>query len=174
MTEVKSEIDTIKKQPKTQKTTDVKVAKPKVKATPKTKEVKNSVKKPVKVVAERKINTLPTLYELSGLTISPAKVKNVICNDTLNKEVSAAIIELRSARPSTIDGKITTGTVINKLSEATKAIVSSALLDATSSKKEEYARKKLTKMSDAVKTSYVAAKKDYKLNNHGYIMKNLI
>jgi hypothetical protein len=81
----------------------------------------------VKTISHRKINNKPVLSSSTGINISPAKVKNIISKCILNKEMYAAINEIKNAKPkkstTTVDGVTVTnddkGTPLIELSKET-------------------------------------------------------
>ena len=104
--------------------------------------------------SNRKINLKPTLSETAGLNISVAKVKNIISNISLNKDVHLAISEIRRAQPRTVknddNGTITEttvpGTPIAELSESTQAYIKHAFSEFDRAKREVFAKEKINAM----------------------------
>jgi hypothetical protein len=114
----------------------------------------------------RKFNNKPVLAKLTGLNISPAKVKNVISNCVLNKDAYTTIKELKEAQARTIttvvDGVSTdtdfAGTRISELSEPTRLYIDKAVSEYKKQQKTDYVKKKLVSLSASDKLKYNAAK----------------
>ena len=104
----------------------------------------------------RKINDKPVLSALMGINISPTKVKNIISNYVLNKDVFEAVQELKSARPykvtKLVDNKEVVdefkGTPINELSQKTLDFISNANKEYESGNRTEFAKTKIASMSE--------------------------
>lgn len=130
---------------------------------PKEKEPKEKV---VKKVSARKINSKPVLAKVTGINISPAKVKNIISNFVLNKDAYSALKELKDATPrqikKTVDGKEVIddfkGTPVSSLSQSTLDYIKYANECHEKHMKEEYTKTKLASLSVDDRKKYTAAK----------------
>ena len=129
--------------------------------------------KPVKPVKPVKPETkkVPKAVEESvgaGFNISPAKVKNVISKYVLNKDISAAIDEIKSAQPSktkkTVDGveviEESAGKPVSQLSAETLASLKQATDDYESGFTASYVKTKVSALSEASRLKYNSAKKE--------------
>lgn len=102
--EVADTVETVKKSvKKDDKKVEAKAKKPvKDETSKKSKDVKESKKtdevKEVVEKAAKKINVKETIADTCGLNLSVAKVKNVISNHCINKEVIDAVTELKESR----------------------------------------------------------------------------
>lgn len=114
----------------------------------------------------RKFNNKPVLATTTGINISPAKVKNIVSNNVLNRDACKAITEIKNARPhtkkTTVDKKEViqhiTGTPVNKLSNETTAYIKYAINEFEKSHKAYYSKTKVSKMNDDDKLAYNTAK----------------
>lgn len=148
-----SRVKKLVKKPKTAKVAVV--AKPKV-----VKVVK------VKPVSNRKINGKPVLAKTTGINISPAKVKNIVSNYVLNKDAYSTLTELKDARPRIItrvvDGKEVSedykGVPISSLSQKTLDYIAFANKEYDSSQRDEFAKAKISTLSDDARKAYNVAK----------------
>lgn len=104
--------------------------------------------------SHRKINNKPVLSTLAGINISPAKVKNIVSNFILNKDMHAAYTEIKNAEPKKItkvvDGKTVEeefkGTPLSALSKSTLDYVEYANKIHDSNKRCIYAKNKVLKL----------------------------
>lgn len=154
-----SRVKKLVKKPKTVKV--AKVAKVAVVAKPKVAKVAK-----VKHVSNRKINGKPVLAKTTGINISPAKVKNIVSNYVLNKDAYSALTELKDARPRIItrvvDGKEVSedykGVPVSSLSQKTLDYIAFANKEYDSSQRDEFAKAKISALSDDARKAYNVAK----------------
>jgi hypothetical protein len=138
---------------------------------PKVVNVKSPLPKVVKPVTHRKINVKPVLAKTTGINISPAKVKNIVSNYVLNKDVYKALKELRGATPKQVfkeDGEgdkktkvlveTIKGTPVSGLSPETCAYIKHATDSFENNQKEEYLRAKVSKMPPPLAKKYAEAR----------------
>ena len=112
----------------------------------------------------------PVLSKPAGINISPAKVKNVVSNFVLNKEAYSALSELKNARPytniSVVDGKEVSeevkGTPVAQLSKRTLDYIALAVSEYETLQRDEYAKLKVSKMTEANRKLYNKARSDAK------------
>jgi hypothetical protein len=137
---------------------------------PKTKAVKG-VAADAEPAVPRRFNDKPTLADVAGFTISPAKVKNIVANNVLNKDTYAALVAIRAARPHTesktdASGVVTdtpvAGVPLTSLNSEVKAVIASAMSDQLKALREDYAHDRVSKFQDAVKARYVTHRKALK------------
>lgn len=93
---VKAEKPVKAKATKTEKVKAEKVEKPKKSPKAKKEKAETDEEKPEKT--PKKINTKPTLSDTQGLNLSIAKVKNIIADHCVNKEITTALKEMKAAR----------------------------------------------------------------------------
>jgi hypothetical protein len=136
-------------------------------STPNTKvEVVEKVPKVVKQPSTRKINSKPALSKTTGINISPAKVKNIVSNFVLNKESYLVLKELKEAAPRKITKMVNgvsvvddfKGTPVAQLSKPTLLYISKATECFEKTKRDEYTKAKISKMTDAQKKNYMTLK----------------
>ena len=184
--EVKVVTEVVKapKQPKTPKTAVVtevvKVVTEVVKAPKQHKVAKSDVvSDEVKVVKEpktavasdnakttSKINTNPVIAKITGINISPAKVKTIISNYVLNKDVYEAVQELKKSSPYSETNVVNenntvvehAGIPVSNLSKKTQDFISVANKEYESSYKMEFAKAKIASLPDDVRAAYNNAK----------------
>jgi hypothetical protein len=136
------------------------------------KPVKDVVKKAAapKVVTQRKINNKPVLSSSIGINISPAKVKNIISNFILNKEMYSSVMEIKKAEPKKItkmvDGKSieeeVAGTPLTELSKETRDYISYATKIYEDNQYNLFTRNKVAKMTIDVRKNYTNKKNNAK------------
>ena len=119
----------------------------------------SDVVKPPKVVK-------PIITKITGINISPAKVKTIISNYVLNKDVYDAVQELKKSSPysetTLVDEKHIivehVGIPVSKMSKKTQDFISVANKEYESSYKMEFAKTKIASLPDDVRTAYNNAK----------------
>ena len=122
--------------------------------------------KPAVVQTARKFNNKPVLAKTTGINISPAKVKNIVSNHVLNKEAAQVLAEIKGARPQTITKtvngaevkEVVAGTPVNKLSMETRQYLDFATMEYDKSRRDEYAKLKISKMTADEKQKYSEAR----------------
>ena len=130
------------------------------KKTSKTK--KDTILNVVKPVVEKK--------ESNVLSISPNKIKNIISNNILNKEIFKALLEIKDATPKSIIKKTDAGETkeeyaglpLSGVSADTKKVIKAAELNYISMSCDSFVREKLSKLTSQEKETYKNAKKTYK------------
>ena len=113
-----------------------------------------------------KINTKPVIAKITGINISPAKVKTIISNYVLNKDVYDAVQELKKSSPYSETTLVNEKSVIvehvgipvSKMSKKTQDFISVANKEYESSYKMEFAKTKIAALPDDVRTAYNNAK----------------
>ena len=121
--------------------------------------VVSDVVKPPKVVK-------PIITKITGINISPAKVKTIISNYVLNKDVYDAVQELKKSSPYSETTLVNEKPVIvehasvpvSKMSKKTQDFISVANKEYESSYKMEFAKTKIASLPDDVRTAYNNAK----------------
>lgn len=127
-------------------------------------------------VSHRKINNKPVLSALAGINISPAKVKNIISNFILNKDMHAAYTEIKNAEPrkitKVVDGKTVEedfeGTPLNALSKSTLDYIEYANKIYDSNKRFIYTKNKVSKLSPDQRKLYNDQKNTAKLSKDAF------
>ena len=117
-------------------------------------------------VSHRKINNKPVLSTLAGINISPAKVKNIISNFILNKEMYASFIEIKNAEPrkivKVVDGKSVEedfkGVPLSELSKTTIDYIEHATKIYESNQRFIYGKNKVLKLPPARRKLYAEQK----------------
>jgi hypothetical protein len=132
------------------------------------KPVKDVVKKAA--TTQRKINNKPVLSSSIGINISPAKVKNIISNFILNKEMYSSVTEIKKAEPKKIikmvDGKSieeeVAGTPLTELSKETRDYISYATKIYEDNQYNLFTRSKVAKMNIDTRKNYMNKKNNAK------------
>ena len=122
-------------------------------------EVSEHVEKAPK--APKKVNLKPTLSDTQGLNISVAKVKNVISDLCINKEITHALRDIKAARSKDEEsGKFLDSTFdVTLLSQETVDFLSLCHNELVKHEKEVYTKNVLKAMSEAELAEYNEAKK---------------
>jgi len=102
-----------------------------------------ATKEPKKV---RTVNTKQLNSEKTGLNISPAKIKNLISNNIINKDIYSAISELNMLESS--------NKTVDDISDSTKQVLNDIINEDKCHKKHQYVRKKYESLSEDEKLSY--------------------
>lgn len=140
------------------------------KAQKKTKATAEAVTEVAASLVKPTVSPSPVLSKPTGINISPAKVKNVVSNYVLNKEAYSALSELKNARPytniSVVDGKEVSeevkGTPVSQLSKRTLDYIALAVSEYETLQRDEYAKAKVSKMTEANRKVYNKARFDAK------------
>ena len=108
----------------------------------------------------------PVIANITGINISPAKVKTIISNYVLNKDVYDAVQELKKSSPysetTLVDEKHIivehVGIPVSKMSKKTQDFISVANKEYESIYKMKFAKTKIESLPDDVRTAYNNAK----------------
>jgi hypothetical protein len=125
--------------------------------------VKKEKVEKVEKVSNRKVNSKPILSKLTGINISPAKVKNIISNYVLNNASFNAISEIKEATPRTITRKVDgkeieeahPGTPVSKLSQKTRDYIKYANDCNRKTRRDEYHKYVVSQMESSYREKYL-------------------
>lgn len=157
--EEKKEVKKPKKQSKKAETSESEEEKP----AKRTRKKKTDGETEEKVSKKKPLNNKPTLSDLCGLNLSIPKVKAIISDLCINKEVTSALKDIRSNRvydeTKNENNKRVYTLSYSSLSEETREFLEECHLNMLETQRLDFSKQKIREMTEEKRASYLEARK---------------